>query len=233
MSRIIVKGLSPGTSLDFLKNLFSPYGTISDLKIIKDKLGNRKDYVFIGFSEKKAGEKCIKDLGNSLLETKKIKIEKAYKKEISTKNENQQIYREKNVGKNVHINLMENLKENGHLFIRNIPLFCSKEDIGRLFKPFGFIFSIKILNEKKIKKESIEAIINFGLPECAIKAACFLDGKVFKGRILHIIPFKNRFRSGKINTIRSSLEIFKRTRLQIEKNNTFNLRSWFFFFFPK
>mmetsp|Transcript_19109 Transcript_19109/g.38985 ORF Transcript_19109/g.38985 Transcript_19109/m.38985 type:complete len:210 (+) Transcript_19109:46-675(+) len=189
MSRIIIKGLASNIDPTYLKNRFSFFGTLTDFKWIRNKNGKEKKFAFLGFSEKEAAAKCISVLDKTFLGKERIEIEKAFRKLPKNKDIKNKIINQSNTElMNWTKDLIEKTNQTGQLFIRNLALICTKEDLENLFKPFGFISFAKIFKPKLFSNDSTNGTIVFGVPECAIKAASFLDGKIFKGRILHIVP---------------------------------------------
>ncbi|KAK0399668.1 hypothetical protein QR680_003154 [Steinernema hermaphroditum] len=57
-----------------------------------------------------------------------------------------------------------------------------------LFKPFGEIAECENIIDKKTGKSKGFAVITFVFPENAAAAYAALDGSVFKGRMLHLLP---------------------------------------------
>ncbi|KAK0399806.1 hypothetical protein QR680_003224 [Steinernema hermaphroditum] len=78
--------------------------------------------------------------------------------------------------------------DTGRLFVRNLPYICTNDDLLFLFKPFGEIAECENIIDKKTGKSKGFAVITFVFPENAAAAYAALDGSVFKGRMLHLLP---------------------------------------------
>jgi len=117
--------------------------------------------------------------------------------------------------------------------IKNLPHQIPELEIRKLFLPFGFITDIfkkrKILNENN----SFQVFVEFGLPECAIKAASFLDGKIYRGRIIHILPFQKKNFFSKKEEREVFFLKFKKFKEEVEKRNSIEQRSWYTLFIPQ
>ncbi|KAK1159925.1 putative RNA-binding protein 19 isoform X1 [Acipenser oxyrinchus oxyrinchus] len=82
----------------------------------------------------------------------------------------------------------EEVSESGRLFVRNLPYTCSEEDISGLFSKYGPLSEVHFPIDSLTKKPKGFAFITFLIPEHAIKALAELDGHIFQGRMLHLLP---------------------------------------------
>jgi len=167
------------------------------------------------------------------LGNKKITVEHAFSQKINIserKRKSIDIETQSKDKKSESSRLFEKTFETGKIFIRNFSNQCSQEDIKNLFSQFGFVSSFFVYPYKFGKKSSNEAFVQFALPECAIKAAFFLDGKIFRGRILHILPFFPRFLNLNPKKEEFLFSKFKKIRKNMEIENSINSRLWFTFF---
>ncbi len=79
---IYVGGLSYDVTEDELRDVFSPYGEISSLSIIKDKFsGKSKGFGFVEISNQEGAEEAIKTLNESEVKGRNIKVNEAKPKE--------------------------------------------------------------------------------------------------------------------------------------------------------
>jgi multiple RNA-binding domain-containing protein 1 len=226
MSRLIVKGLTKNIDEKKLFSLFSNHGTITDLKLFKNKNGSIRNYFFIGFLEKESSKKIIQTFDGAFISNQKITIEEALPK---FSNEITPIFTKKDF----LFQSTENVSETGLLFVRNIASSCKINELYILFSKFGYLEFIKMPFKSVKNILSIYAFIKFSLPECAVKAAMILDGKIFKGRILHIISGYKLFSNLNKNTEISNFNKFKKIKFNLQYNNFFNHKSWFSLFIPE
>lgn len=104
----------------------------------------------------------------------KVKLEKSdkwIKQEESLKNE-------------------ECIAESGRIFVRNLPYSVTEEELENLFKPFGDVTEVILPIDKFTRKIRGYGVITFLMPEHAVAAYCKLDGTIFHGRMLHLLPGK-------------------------------------------
>ncbi|KAI8999531.1 hypothetical protein BC832DRAFT_564521 [Gaertneriomyces semiglobifer] len=84
------------------------------------------------------------------------------------------------------------IADTGRLFVKNLPFSCTEEDLHKLFEKYGPLSEVHIPIEKATKKSKGFAFILFLLPEHAVKAFVELDGSIFQGRLLEILPGKEK-----------------------------------------
>ena len=96
----------------------------------------------------------------------------------------------------------EGIAESGRLFVRNLPFTSTEEHLTELFGTFGPLTEVTTPLDKNTNKPTGLAFVTFMLPEHAVKAYNALDGQIFQGRLMHILPAK--VRQGKEDTMSSS-----------------------------
>ena len=91
---------------------------------------------------------------------------------------------------NQHGEQEEDLTDSGRLFIRNLSYSCTEEDLRTLFEKIGPLVEVNVPVDKNSNKATGFAFVTFMMPEHAVTALSKLDGKIFQGRILHLLPGK-------------------------------------------
>ncbi|XP_077995356.1 putative RNA-binding protein 19 [Glandiceps talaboti] len=86
----------------------------------------------------------------------------------------------------------ELIGESGRLFVRNLAYVCTEEDLDQLFNKYGPLTEVYIPIDSLTKKTKGFAFVTFMMPEHAVTAYTELDGSVFQGRMLHILPSKEK-----------------------------------------
>ena len=86
----------------------------------------------------------------------------------------------------------EGIAESGRLFVRNLSFSTTEEHLTALFETFGPLTEVTTPLDKSTNKPTGFAFVTFMLPEHAVKAFNALDGQIFQGRLLHILPAKAR-----------------------------------------
>uniref|UniRef100_A0A8C4NQ19 Probable RNA-binding protein 19 n=1 Tax=Dicentrarchus labrax TaxID=13489 RepID=A0A8C4NQ19_DICLA len=82
----------------------------------------------------------------------------------------------------------EDVAESGRLFLRNLPYTCTEEEIKELFSKHGPLSEVLFPIDNLTKKPKGFAFITYMIPENAVTALAQLDGHVFQGRMLHLLP---------------------------------------------
>ena len=67
---------------------------------------------------------------------------------------------------------------------------CTEEDIEALFGKYGPLSEVHLPLDKNTHKIIGIGFVTFLMPEHAVKAFAEVDGHVFQGRLLHILPAK-------------------------------------------
>ncbi|KAI5109104.1 putative RNA-binding protein 19, partial [Silurus meridionalis] len=82
----------------------------------------------------------------------------------------------------------EDVADSGRLFVRNLPYTCTEEELKELFTKLGHLSELHFPIDSLTKKPKGFAFITYMIPENAVSALAQLDGHIFQGRVLHIIP---------------------------------------------
>ncbi|KAI8336220.1 hypothetical protein BC941DRAFT_514401 [Chlamydoabsidia padenii] len=125
------------------------------------------------------------------------------------------------------------IEDTGRLFLRNLSYSCTEQDLRDTFTKYGPISEVHMPIAKDTKQPKGYAYILFLLPEHAVNAYKDLDMKEFQGRLLHILPAKEKPapKEEEIYGINGSkLSAVKKDKEQKRKNlagNDFNWNSLF------
>ena len=95
---------------------------------------------------------------------------------------------------------MESLQETGRVFLRNLPYITTEEEIFEMLSRIGKVSAVHVLVDKSTRQSKGLAYATFVLPEDGVKCIEEIDGEIFQGRILHILPAKRAPLSAK-NTL--------------------------------
>ena len=149
---LLVKNLSPQVSAHLLFNTFIKYGDVSSSKLMVDIMGQSKGFGFISYYRWEDSENALKNLNNTELGGKTIKIN----------------YLEKGRHRTVKRN---------NIYVKEIPKknFSDKELI-ELFNKFGKINSAIVLKDEKGESKGF-GFVCFEKPEDAEKAQKEMNGK--------------------------------------------------------
>ncbi|GLT59947.1 hypothetical protein SLA2020_327400 [Shorea laevis] len=114
----------------------------------------------------------------------------------------------------------DEMLETGRLFVRNLPYTATEDELEELFSKFGNVSQVHVVVNKDTKRSKGIAYILYSLPESAARALEELDNSIFQGRLLHVMPAKEKDISNKqaaaVSTTQSS-KTFKQKREEERK----------------
>lgn len=119
--------------------------------------------------------------------------------------------------------------ENGRLFVRNVPFQTTEDDLKKHFGAFGPVTEVTIPVDESNRSKGY-AFVLFLVPEHATKALLGVDGTIFQGRLLHVIPAlanpnanpNPNTNPGKANDNSS----YKKAKAQQQKQQAGDSRNW-------
>ncbi|EXJ68508.1 uncharacterized protein A1O5_08301 [Cladophialophora psammophila CBS 110553] len=81
---------------------------------------------------------------------------------------------------------------NARLFIRNLPFDIQEDDLRKVFARYGRISEIHLVTDTRKSTGKGLGYVQFVEPAHAEQALFELDGKDFKGRLMHILPSSDK-----------------------------------------
>ncbi|CAA2934590.1 multiple RNA-binding domain-containing 1 isoform X1 [Olea europaea subsp. europaea] len=125
----------------------------------------------------------------------------------------------------------EQIRETGRLYIRNLPYTAIEEELEEHFRNFGDISEVHIVVDKDTKRSKGTAFVLYALPESAARALEELNRSIFQGRILDIMPAKEKNSSDRQennNFTQQSSKTLKQKRNEERKASeaSGNTRGW-------
>lgn len=117
------------------------------------------------------------------------------------------------------------INETARLFVRNLSYSCTEQDLRELFEPFGDLEEVHLSLSRETKKPKGFAYIKFVSQEAALKAFQQLDGFIFQGRLVHILPASSK--PLKATTFATTYKDQKLVQQKADAGNSFNWNSWF------
>ncbi|TNN43273.1 putative RNA-binding protein 19 [Liparis tanakae] len=158
------------------------------IRIGKNDSGNRTGYVYVDLHSDEEVEKCLKKnkdyIGGRYIEVFRVDASGGKgKKEKKDKEIDRNFTRELKEDEEE-----EDVSESGRLFIRNLPYTCTEEEITQLFSKHGPLSEMLFPIDNLTKKPKGFAFVTYMIPENAVTALAQLDGHIFQGRMLHLLP---------------------------------------------
>jgi len=186
---------------------------VSDMEYLKAKKGNfssdsedseeeeEEENSSDDDDDENNGEKSNDDEGKEFSLEKGDDVDNTEKKKSSKKSKDDEKATIKEV-EVVQASDMESLQETGRVFLRNLPYTCTEEEIfDHMQSHVGKLTAVHVLVDKSTKQSKGLAYATFALPEDGVKCIDVLDGAIFQGRILHVLPAKRAPTNAEKNTL--------------------------------
>ena len=169
---IFINGIPYETTEEELKELFSPFGEIEQIKLPKyQDSGRNIGYCHIYYTSVDSANKAL-ELDNYTLGKRYLKIS------LANKSSNELNKTQKINPNDVPVNCLT-------AFIRNLPYESTEKEIGDKFRSCGKIKGIRMVYNSKNKKFKGFCYIDFKEHNGLLKAL-ELNGKDFQGRKLQV-----------------------------------------------
>ena len=179
---IFINGIPYETTEEELKQLFSPFGEIEQIKLPKyQDSGRNIGYCHIYYKKPESANKAL-ELDNYTIGKRYLKVS------IANKSSDELNKSEKINPNDVPFNCLT-------AFIRNLPYESTEKEIGDKFRPCGKIKAIRMVYNSKNKKFKGFCYIDFKEHNGLLKAL-ELNGKDFKGRNLQVDFEQNKPKKG-------------------------------------
>ena len=213
MTKIKVEGLSTKDSGESIKKVFSKFGNIISVDFLKNRGVNVT--AFIEYSNRHIPEIENGFVFSGIFKGRTVKIRKL-------ENKSKDSFADKN-SKEIPIqtlfsNKIEQILPEGSLEVTNFDLSITTEEIRNLFGFFGYITKFQIKNSPPPFQKCKTVFVCYGIPECAIKAACYIEKKTYKGKVL-IVKKINTLKTNPSQIEKSNFKYFK--KLQSKCKNQF------------
>ncbi|KFP49453.1 putative RNA-binding protein 19, partial [Cathartes aura] len=167
-----------------IREFFLPLKPVA-IRIGKNAQGKNTGYIFVDLKSEAEVQRALKRkkeyIGGRCIQV--LRCGKTPKETVAAKPDNQPWQRRKRDDEEE-----EDLSESGRLFVRNLPFTSTEEDLEKIFSKYGPLSEIHFPIDRLTKKSKGFAFITYMIPEHAVKAYAEMDGQVFQGRMMHLLP---------------------------------------------
>merc|ERR1719412_2242518 len=175
-TNVYIKNFNENLSEDDLTTMFSKYGKISSLKLMKTDEEKNKGFGFVSFEDASAAEAACDDLNGKEVSGKAIYVGRAQKKaerqmELKKKFEQMKIERMTRF-------------QGVNLYVKNLDDSITDERLLQEFAPYGTITSAKVMSEEGRSKGF--GFVCFSAPEEATKAVTEMNGRIIVSKPLYV-----------------------------------------------
>uniref|UniRef100_A0A3Q3QR76 Probable RNA-binding protein 19 n=1 Tax=Monopterus albus TaxID=43700 RepID=A0A3Q3QR76_MONAL len=158
------------------------------IRIGKNESGNRTGYVYVDLHSEEEVKKALKKnkdyIGGRYIEVFRVD---------NLGGKGKRYTKGKDIDRNFTRKLKEDeeeedVAESGRIFVRNLPYTCTEEELKELFSKQGPLSEVLFPIDSLTKKPKGFAFVTYMIPENAVTALAQLDGHIFQGRMLHLLP---------------------------------------------
>ena len=197
MARVVVKNLPKKATEAMVREAFEAVGQVTDVKLLVNaQTGKSKGVAFVGMREDDAGERAVQYFKKAYIGTCRVTVEPARlcrdsapqpaSKSLPSNpkwTEFQSLIHSDNPDPSAPTSL-----DSTRLFLRNLPYTASRDDIEAAFQPFGPIEEVNFPVDQATGRPKGFAYVKYETTEAAVEALNQMDGSVFQGRLLHVLP---------------------------------------------
>jgi polyadenylate-binding protein len=176
-TNIYVKHLDKSVDDDKLKEMFTPFGTVTSAVIMRDENGESKGFGFINFETNEAAKKAVEEMNDKELDGKQIYVGRAQKKserERELKDMFQKIQKER-----------QSKYQGVNLYVKNLDESITDEQLRQEFSHIGTITSAKVMSDDKGASKGF-GFVCFSTPEEATKAVTEMNGKLIANKPAYV-----------------------------------------------
>ncbi|XP_064153727.1 probable RNA-binding protein 19 isoform X1 [Anguilla rostrata] len=160
------------------------------IRIVKNTHGNKTGYVYVDLCSQEEVDKALRKnkdyIGGRYIEVFQASGVSNGRKGTGMKKQDTQLQTFQRVLKEDEEE--EDVSESGRLFVRNLSYTCTEQELTDIFTKHGPLSEVHFPIDSLSKKPKGFAFITYMMPEHAVTALADLDGHIFQGRMLHILP---------------------------------------------
>ncbi|KAK8608412.1 hypothetical protein V6N13_023836 [Hibiscus sabdariffa] len=176
-TNLYVKNLLDDITEDRLKEMFSGYGKICSVVIMKDDKGVSRGFGFVNFQSPDDAKKALEAMNGVQFGSKNLFVGRAQKKAERTK-------LLKHKYKDVFDCRFEKFKAS-NLYVKNLNISIDDKRLQELFGHFGQITSARVMRLENGTSKGF-GFVCFSSPEEAMAALHGLNGTSFEGKFLYV-----------------------------------------------
>lgn len=117
------------------------------------------------------------------------------------------------------------IMDTGRLFVRNLSYETTEDDLRDLFVKYGPLSGVSIPLGIETRKSKGFGYVTFMMPSDALRAWQELDGTIWEGRLLHILPAKDKNIESDPNGEDNDSN-FKNLKKKVQKASATNSTNW-------
>uniref|UniRef100_A0A8C9W8N0 RNA binding motif protein 19 n=1 Tax=Scleropages formosus TaxID=113540 RepID=A0A8C9W8N0_SCLFO len=199
------------------------------IRIVRNAYGNKTGYVFVDLRSAEEVEKALRKdkdyMGGRYIEVFQASGDGGSSKRAPCTEEkggqNRSFQRQIREDEEE-----EEVSESGRLFVRNLPYTCNERELSDIFAQYGPLAEVHFPIDGLTKKPKGFAFVTYMIPEHAVRALAELDGHVFQGRMLHILPSTLKKEKAEQDPSGPGSSSFKKQRDAKQKAGSTSSHNW-------
>jgi nucleolin len=167
-NKLFVGGISYSTSEDSLRDAFSKFGNVTEVRIVTDReSGRSKGFGFVTFETDEEANNAASELDGAEIDGRNIKVESATAESGGSRRQN-------------------NNPKSNKLFIASLSWDVDEDTLRSAFEKFGTIASVKIVTDRDTGKSRGFGFVEYENADAAESAMAEMNGQEIMGRNIRI-----------------------------------------------
>ncbi|XP_012583899.1 PREDICTED: polyadenylate-binding protein 1-like isoform X2 [Condylura cristata] len=175
-TNIYVKNLHADVDEGALQGLFSPFGKMLSVKVMRDSGGHSRGFGFVNFEKHEDAHKAVAAMHGKELSGRLLYVGRAQKR----------VERQKELTRRFEQIKQDRLNryQGVNLYVKNLDDSIDDEKLRKEFSPYGVITSAKVMTEGSHSKGF--GFVCFSSPEEATKAVTEMNGRIVGTKPLYV-----------------------------------------------
>ncbi|CAI8020668.1 Probable RNA-binding protein 19 [Geodia barretti] len=186
-----MRGLPFKSKREDVETFFHPLA-LADVRFTVDKDGRPSGRAYVDFNSEEDMNEALKRngdcIGKRYIELFRDEGPQSFRREVESEKKREFGGR----GNEEEEEEDETIADSGRLFLRNLSFTVKEDDLMETFEQFGPLTEVTVPLDKTTNRPTGLGFVTFMLPEHAVRAYEALDGQVYQGRLLHILPGRQR-----------------------------------------
>ncbi|XP_075384823.1 polyadenylate-binding protein 1-like [Tenrec ecaudatus] len=175
-TNVYVKNLQGDVDEQGLRDLFSQFGKMLSVKVMRDDSGQSRGFGFINFEKHEEAEQAVKTVNGKEVSGQALYVGRAQKR-MERHNELKRKFEQM---KQDRLNRYQGV----NLYVKNLDDSINDEKLRKEFSPYGMITSAKVMTEGSHSKGF--GFVCFSSPEEATKAVTEMNGRIVGTKPLYV-----------------------------------------------
>ncbi|XP_048205442.1 polyadenylate-binding protein 1-like isoform X1 [Perognathus longimembris pacificus] len=175
-TNIYVKNLHADMDEQGLRDLFSQFGKMLSVKVMRNSSGESRGFGFVNFEKHEEAQKAVDQMNSQEVNGRLLYVGRAQKR-AERQNELKRRFEQMKQDR-------QNRYQGVNLYVKNLDDSIDDEKLRKVFSPYGVITSAKVMTEGSHSKGF--GFVCFSSPEEATKAVTEMNGRIVGTKPLYV-----------------------------------------------